>query len=228
MTLYDICSKLFLYLVTFNRRARRGDQMDLLTVRHELDAIFVEQGIQAQQNPALLPGYQMVEYALAVTADELIINSRWRHSRDWEDGENLLEYRRFQTRVAGVEFFERLKKIRDSQTEVLEIYYACLAVGFRGQFRGDNTGYARERQTLYLRLNNRLLPSDRVLFPKAYEHTITRDFTKPATLQLLRLLIVALVFIVAYFIAGQVAWDQAVKEIVRLAEELWTLTGGAK
>jgi type IV/VI secretion system ImpK/VasF family protein len=220
MTLYDVCAKLFLYLATFNRRARHGDEMNLATVRNELDAVFAEQALNAARNPQIMPAYQEVEYALAATADEILINSRWTHAREWEEGDNLMEFRKFHTRVAGVEFWERLKKVPDSRPEVLEIYYACLCLGFRGVLRGDAEGFRRDRQALYHRLANRMTRDERTLFPRAYEYTVTRDFTKPAALRLVRLLIVALGFVVIYLIGSHVAWNEAVQGIFDSAEKV--------
>jgi type IV/VI secretion system ImpK/VasF family protein len=228
MTLYDLCAKLFLYLATFNRRARHGDEMNLVTVRNELDAIFAEQSLNASRRPQLMPLYQEVEYALAVTADEILINSRWTHAREWEEGDNLLEFRKFHTRVAGVEFWERLRKVSDARPDVLEIYYCCLCLGFRGMVRGDAEGFRRERQNLYHRLAGRMTRDERRLFPRAYEYTVTRDFTKPAALKLVRLLIVAVGFGLVYLAGSHVAWNEAVQKILELAADVAKMSAAGR
>lgn len=74
-------------------------------------------------------------FALAVAFDELVL-AREGPLRDfWLSHPLQMSY--FSTNLGGSQFFERLAVIqRDpARREVLKIYYACLALGFRGQYR---------------------------------------------------------------------------------------------
>lgn len=86
------------------------------------------------------------KYALVALADDLALHSDWDHAETW--GRYLLELAHFNTSFAGAEFFERLNKLRQRLAGVqdpalraqllgsLDVYLACLRMGFRGRLRG--------------------------------------------------------------------------------------------
>ena len=90
------------------------------------------------------------KYALVALADDLALHTDWDHSETWNS--YLLELRHFNTSFAGQEFFDRLARLRQQLSGVqdptlreqvmgvLEIYYTCLQLGFRGRLRGANPG----------------------------------------------------------------------------------------
>jgi type VI secretion system protein ImpK len=113
---------------------------------------------------------QAAEYALVVFVDELVSVSSWPGREQWDAAH--LEQERFNTALAGTEFFERMDRLRDSQRQALEVFYVCLTLGFEGGYRGD----AARRQELGARieaLRRRLgvpPPSwDRPIFEDAYQ-----------------------------------------------------------
>jgi type VI secretion system protein ImpK len=74
-------------------------------------------------------------FALTAFIDEAIGRSDWHGAREW--GNNPLAFEQFQTNNAGDEFFDRLEDIRrrpDVKTDLLEVYYTCLTLGFEGKY----------------------------------------------------------------------------------------------
>ena len=69
MTLFELVSDLFLFLVTFRRKVRKGIYVDLSEVRSRLEAIFAEQEAKARSDPSLSAQYEKAKYPLAVLAD---------------------------------------------------------------------------------------------------------------------------------------------------------------
>ncbi|MBI3596643.1 MAG: DotU family type IV/VI secretion system protein [Nitrospirae bacterium] len=83
---------------------------------------------------------QQARYAMAAFLDEMILSSSWPDKEQWSA--RPLQYEFFREQVAGVEFFNRLESIRRSlppNTELLEVYYLCLILGFEGQYKIHGT-----------------------------------------------------------------------------------------
>jgi len=76
-----------------------------------------------------------VKFALAAFVDETVLTTHSALSAEWEKFPLQLEY--FGEHLAGVKFFERLDEmLKQIQTEadVVEVYYLCLLLGFKGKY----------------------------------------------------------------------------------------------
>jgi type VI secretion system protein ImpK len=76
------------------------------------------------------------KYALAAYIDEAVITSEWAGRTDWMSQPLQLEL--FGEHLAGEGFFRRLAELRqggEANTELLELYYVCLQLGFEGMYR---------------------------------------------------------------------------------------------
>lgn len=76
------------------------------------------------------------KFAVAAFLDEMIRNTSWGQRGQW-GGEKLLQNKFFGTKLAGMEFFERLERIRHTSPrnlDLLEVYTVCLTLGFSGRY----------------------------------------------------------------------------------------------
>jgi type IV/VI secretion system ImpK/VasF family protein len=91
-------------------------------------------------------------FAMAAFADELIVNARWLQGNAWP----LLQTDFFVTNHAGTQFFARMRQIQEDgagavgqgttdDAGLLEVYYLCLLLGFRGTWTFDPPEHVRER-----------------------------------------------------------------------------------
>jgi len=74
-------------------------------------------------------------FALTAFIDEVINRSDWRGKPAWAQNPLSLEF--FNTNNAGVEFFTNFDALRqrpDAKTDLLEVYYTCVALGFEGKY----------------------------------------------------------------------------------------------
>ncbi len=116
--------------------------------------------------------YDSARFAICAWVDEAILASSWNHKNLWQREQ--LQRLYYNTTDAGEEFFDRLNSLEFHKREVREVFYLCLALGFKGRFvhRGDE--YLLEQlktSNLKLLLGSSVgLPSiDREeLFPEAY------------------------------------------------------------
>lgn len=87
-------------------------------------------------------------YALCATADDIVQNIPTEDRRDWVQYSMLSHF--FQIRTSGVGFFEELERAKADAVanyDVLELMYACLALGFQGVHR-TSAGGASQLQAI--------------------------------------------------------------------------------
>jgi len=79
---------------------------------------------------------QTAKFALAAFADETVLTANFPLRSEWEKYPLQLEY--FGEQLAGVKFYERLEELMKSPEEnadVLELYYLCLLIGYKGKYK---------------------------------------------------------------------------------------------
>jgi len=77
--------------------------------------------------------------------DETVQGSEWENKEPWVS--HPLQLERFGRYDAGEEFFVRLEALRsrrDEKAAVLEVYYLCLALGFRGRYQVQDQATVRD------------------------------------------------------------------------------------
>lgn len=116
--------------------------------------------------------FDLARFAICAWVDEAILNSPWQEKKRWQTEQ--LQRHFYGTTEAGEEFFERLNNLGPHQREVREVYYLCLAMGFKGRYIHEGDEFLLEQlKTSNLKLltgTSLGLPSlDRgELFPEAY------------------------------------------------------------
>jgi len=79
---------------------------------------------------------RLAKFALVAFLDETIISSSWLQKEAWLS--EPLQIRLFETFNAGEEFFKFLNELNQrtsANKEVLEVYYLCLSLGFKGKYQ---------------------------------------------------------------------------------------------
>ncbi|WMS44144.1 type IVB secretion system protein IcmH/DotU [Acuticoccus sp. MNP-M23] len=104
------------------------------------EAAMTQSGYSADQS-------QVAKYALAATADDVVQNIPVDDRRLWTQYSMLSQF--FGERTGGIRFFEELGRMKAdplANIDVLELMYACLAVGFEGVHRTSPGGMAALQQ----------------------------------------------------------------------------------
>lgn len=140
----------------------KADILRLLTQSENV----VKRGLFSQED------YDLGRFMICAWVDETILNSAWNQKAQWQREQ--LQRLYYHTLDAGEEAFERLNGLGLHQREVREVYYLCLALGFKGRFHHPGDEYLLEQvktSNLKLLLGSSVgLPSlERAeLFPEAY------------------------------------------------------------
>jgi type VI secretion system protein ImpK len=82
------------------------------------------------------PTIKETKYAMAAFVDETILCSDWSERTLWMS--NPLQLQFFGEHLAGEGFFKHLTKLRQAgsaNTDIIELYYVCLQLGFEGVYR---------------------------------------------------------------------------------------------
>jgi type VI secretion system protein ImpK len=102
-------------------------------LRHKIDSLFKkfeERGTNSGYRESQL---QDTKFALAAFVDETVLAGGFPLREEWERYPLQLEF--FKEALAGTKFFERLDwLIKQGETDVVELYYLCLLLGFKGKF----------------------------------------------------------------------------------------------
>lgn len=126
---------------------------NLVRVPSEQIMADVARSIATFGNAVTTSGYsadqaEVARYALCATADDVVQNIAVDDRSMWTRYSMLSKF--FQERTGGVRFFEELGRMRQNplgNIDVLELMYACLAVGFEGVTRTAPNGVATLQQT---------------------------------------------------------------------------------
>jgi type VI secretion system protein ImpK len=79
---------------------------------------------------------RLAKFALVAFLDETIISSEWAEKNEWLA--EPLQIKLFDTFNAGEEFFTNMSSLRQrtsANKDILEIYYLCLSLGFKGKYQ---------------------------------------------------------------------------------------------
>jgi type VI secretion system protein ImpK len=113
---------------------------------------------------------ELAKYALVGFVDEMVTTSEWPGRDPWLS--NRLQDELYEGAMAGEEFFNKLEQLNDSQRQVMEVYYYCMALGFCGRYDPADSTDRTELERLQADLRRRLagggIDPRGPLTPKAY------------------------------------------------------------
>jgi type VI secretion system protein ImpK len=128
--LADFCGDLLAFALQLRRSSDPGDAEVL---RQKIDEQFRALETKARQADIPQDDVQQAKYAIAAFIDEMILTSSWPLKDSWADKPLQLAY--FNDFAAGEEFYNKIDAFRGAKRNaVLEVYYLCLALGFRGKY----------------------------------------------------------------------------------------------
>ncbi len=123
------------------RAAREFGQPDVL--RERIQGLLATTERDASRAGASAKEIEDAKFAIVALIDETILSSDWDDKAHWLAKPLQLElYNRYD---AGEAFFTRLEELRSrsGSDEVLEVYYLCMTLGFKGKYQIHDTGKLR-------------------------------------------------------------------------------------
>lgn len=168
-TLADLCGDLLAFAVQLKRSSDPGDAD---AMRQRIDEQFRNLETKARQADVPQEDVQQAKYAIAAFIDEMILTSNWSLKDSWADKPLQLTY--FNDFSAGEEFYNKVDALRAAKkNSVLEVYYLCLTLGFRGKYV-DLQGMEKKKVLI-----DSLLREIRPAAPAAGQGTLSPNWLPP-------------------------------------------------
>jgi type VI secretion system protein ImpK len=150
MRLLDCFIELIAYMAYFKKIVVSG-QPEYNQVKADIDQLITKSQNHPHRNRYSPTDFDLAQFAVFAWIDEMLLDSPWQAKNRWQ-GEQLQRLY-YQTVDAGELFFDKLNALEPGQTEVREVYYLCLALGFSGRFCNPGDGILLEQlKTSNLRL----------------------------------------------------------------------------
>jgi type VI secretion system protein ImpK len=171
MRLSDCFIELVAYVAYFTKTVA-NKQPPFEQVKADIQRLTAESQEYLNRENFSPEDYDQARFAIFAWIDEIILNSKWNQKNRWM-GEQL-QRTYYNTSDAGELFYERLNNIGIQQRDVREVYYLCLALGFKGRYCHEGDDYLLDQlktQNLKLLMGSSAgLPSldSGELFPEAY------------------------------------------------------------
>ena len=132
-SIMDLASESFILILQLRSTNDYGDPENLKSRVYEMFERFEDNSRRAGIDNEKI---KLSKFALVAFLDETIISSGWAQKDQWLS--DPLQIKLFDTFNAGEEFFNHMAelRLRSSQNkDVLEIYYLCLSLGFKGKYQ---------------------------------------------------------------------------------------------
>ncbi|WP_412068631.1 type IVB secretion system protein IcmH/DotU [Rubrivirga sp. IMCC43871] len=152
-----------------------GDPTDLRT---RIESMLREAAASAREAGAADADVEEATTALVAFLDEAVLGSDWPGRDAWAS--EPLQLTHYDRNDLGERFFDRLKRLLDEgavRRDVLEVYYLCLALGFKGRYAIHGREVLRRLVTdLHERLSGRAAPGP--LAPRGHSREVPAEAEK--------------------------------------------------
>ncbi len=210
----------FSYIFEFERCCATK-QPDINEVKNGLISMLEASADYILTESVDLRDYDDARFAVCAWIDEVILHMPWTYRDSWQ--RNLLQNKFYGTVNAGSEFYDRLNILGHENVIVREVYFICLALGFKGKYSlADDTVLLNKiQESIFATLvdETKIMPGDKKLLPEMarqledkegiYTEQKTEqkflDFNRNYSLRLLLippLFLVLVYFIYSYFLNG--------------------------
>lgn len=128
----SLVSPVLQHLVDLQLRLEAGENPSLASERERVLVLLDEAERKASESSALAHDFALAKHALVYWIDEILINSQWAHATEWR--QQILEWDIYHERLRSERFFEKAHDAEGlANTDALETFYLCVALGFRGR-----------------------------------------------------------------------------------------------
>ncbi|OPX40635.1 MAG: DotU family type IV/VI secretion system protein [Deltaproteobacteria bacterium] len=171
MRLTDCFSELIAYVIYFLKAADQKEA-PFDKVRTDVQRLLSEAETSAKGAGISDADFDLARFAVCAWVDEGILNSTWQGKAEWQ--REPLQRLYYSTAAAGELFYEKLNALGLQQHDVREIFYLCLAMGFKGRYCNEGDDFLLDQlKTSNLKLlagSSIGIPSieKENLFPDAY------------------------------------------------------------
>jgi len=219
MKLLEVCEPLLQYICVLNRSARAGVTVELSRVQAEVRGLFSSMARRASES-GLEQEYERIRLPLIYFVDFMIKESPLSIAKDWP------ELQHEEDKFAGdQDFWDQLDATLDEQgksaTERLEVFYACIGLGFTGFMMGQPEMLRQYMQRISVRIRDRIDTEEKAkICPEAYEHVDDTDLTPQLGRRLAGIGIALVVLVVVLVVGNAYLYRDATRQLSASLSEL--------
>jgi type IV/VI secretion system ImpK/VasF family protein len=230
------CWPVFEFVTNFVRQVKNASAHAPEQVRFEALTALRDAEDISRDDPATERLWDDYAKAMLVyVIDYKMLNTDWHGRERWfndpfETDPGILNHAQA---LGGEEFFVKCDEIqreyeqaerrdrRDKHqlAELLELYFICLRLGFKGQYHDRPQELADYTRRLFTRLPAYSTTRDKEMFPQAYRHVEQVKVNYNLGRNLTLVLVVFFGIFAASIVAFRIAWEQAGAKIQRTAEQ---------
>ena len=222
MTLMDLVTPVFMFVVALRRKIRRGVTLEYSDVKREVLSLFSRLESQAASK-SITDRWNRAKIALTYLVDEVGTMETWSGQNTWNNHSLEVEYLGHTEKMRGAWFYDDEYKyaMESGDVEYMHILYLCLALGFEGKYRGQSVQLKNHMDNLYSRLPKvrRDFETDERMFPGCY--FVDKTANNPRMpMQIATVAAVFVGIIVTYFAVNYYAYNQFMKDLTVLATKI--------
>jgi type VI secretion system protein ImpK len=202
-----IVSPVFQYLIDLQGLLEQGENPALEPQRKQMLDLLAEADQKASSSSQLAHDYELARHALVYWIDEVLINSPWAYAMEWR--QRILEWDLYQERLRADRFYEKAQEAEAlASTDPLEVYYLCVALGFRGRHADNPAELRRWAERVYNRIVAGGQQADKFLPDEPIERTTLRPLPGPSILLAVSILVaITTLFTLACFVVAIPPWE---------------------
>jgi type VI secretion system protein ImpK len=202
-----VVGPVFQYVIDLQQRLEEGENPPLDSERAQIMELLAEADQKAGSSGPLVHEYDLARHALVYWIDEVLINSTWKSALEWR--QQILEWELYQERLRADRFYEKAHEAEAlASTDALEVFYLCVALGFRGRQVDSPADLRQWNQRVYNRIvsgsqqPDKFLPDD----PTGYEPL--RPLPGPSILLTMSILVsITALFTLVCFVLAVPPWE---------------------
>jgi len=235
LRLTEICWPVFDYLINLARQIHHGSPPPPDQVRYEMLSALRDAEDLARRDPqAERIWNDHLKAMLVYLIDYKLLNTAWQGRDYWFEN-------RFETdpgildhveALGGEKFFQDCDEVqreyevaerrerRDTHelAELLNLYFICLRLGFRGQYHDRPQELADYTRRLFSRLPAYATTRGKEMFPEAYKHNQELKVDYKLGMSLALVLVILGVVVAVALGTFRIAWYRETAEIARAAQ----------
>lgn len=147
----SLVSPVFQRVIDLQLRLEDGENPPLGVEREAIIVLLGEAERKASESSQLAHDFELAKHGLIYWIDEILINSPWSHAMEWR--QQILEWDIFQERLRSERFFEKAQEAEGlANTDPLETFYLCVALGFRGRYMEAQPELRKWAERVYNRI----------------------------------------------------------------------------
>jgi type VI protein secretion system component VasF len=223
----------FRYVASFLRSAEAGRPASYAEVRADCENLLDDKRVDIE----LRPWWAKAKRPLVYLVDEtMILNARWENENRTRWANEPLEKSLLNVPAprGGVAFYEECEEaLKDYAAgehahrhdlaqcaELLEIFYFCLKLGFKGKHARAPERIDEEAARLFARMPARGRVTREQLFPGTYDHTVRNQEPYPLQQRFWTMVAVLVGLVVIYIVGVRTTWSTLSSDVDKVETEL--------